>query len=479
MPASIATLLTFLFIFSLFVWDSRHNRSNSFALWLPVTWIVIVGSRFPSQWLQLGNPAGVANVADGSPMDATFFGLMIFLGFIVLVRRQVFSGRLFQQNFWLITLLVFGFFSIIWSDFPFIAMKRWIKTLGHPLMAMIILTDPEPMKSFRTVMKRSSFVLLPMSVLFVKYLPEFGRGFDAWTGAGTFNGVMLTKNDMGYVCMIFGLFFLWVLLSRNKIYDAAYRRQETILSILFLGIIAYLMSLADSATSLATLAIGAATLAGLGSRFVSRRYFGVYLIVLGATLLTVELTFDAYSKVVMLLGRDPTLTDRTAVWADAIALQSRPITGMGFESFWLGSRLDWMSAKWWWQPNQAHNGYIETYLNLGFIGLFLLISLIVSTFCKAAAGLTSELDFEFSRLRLAFLFAILSHNYTEATFKGTHLLWTMFYLIALNLPKRESSRIPASLPDAIGRKNVWSSSRKSDTTRVSRDSNSHYRSPLR
>jgi O-antigen ligase len=440
MPASLATILTFVFIAALFVWDSRRNRENSIALWLPVLWIIITGSRFPSQWLQLGNPSSVSNVADGSPMDALFFALMIIAGFAVLLRRKAFSGGLFRENFWLVALLVFGLVSIAWSDFPFIALKRWIKTLGHPVMAMIVLTDLVPMRALRTVMKRGAFVLLPLSVLFIKYLPEYGRGFDPWTGAGYYSGVMLTKNDLGYVCMIFGLFFLWTLLSRKQIDDTAHRQDEALLSILFLGIIAYLLSLADSATSVATLAIGVATLVGLGSRFVSRRHLGKYLLVFGALLTVTELTFNVYEELVALLGRDPSLTDRTAVWADAIALQPSPIIGTGFESFWLGSRLDWMSAKWWWQPNQAHNGYIEIYLNLGFIGLFLFFALVISTFRKAAAGLTSEPNFEFSRLRLAMLFAILSHNYTEATFKGVHLLWTMFHVVVINIPDRETVR---------------------------------------
>ena len=139
-----------------------------------------------------------------------------------------------------------------------------------------------------------------------------------------------------------------------------------------------------------------------------------------------------------MLGWDPTLTDRTQLWADAIALQLQPIAGMGFESFWLGARLDLPLSKCWWRPNQAHSGYIEIYLNRGLVGLFLFFALIISTFRKAAAGLTSESDFDFSRLRLAFLFALLSHNYTEATFKRVHLLWTMFHLVVINIPQPES-----------------------------------------
>ncbi len=110
------------------------------------------------------------------------------------------------------------------------------------------------------------------------------------------------------------------------------------------------------------------------------------------------------------------------------------IVGAGFESFWLGRRLDTLWAKWWWLPKpQAHNGYLETYLNLGVLGVVLLLGVIVSVFRKIARQLVSS-DVEFARLKLAFLFAILAFNYTEAGFKGVHLIWTLFYIVAMEYP---------------------------------------------
>ena len=140
-----------------------------------------------------------------------------------------------------------------------------------------------------------------------------------------------------------------------------------------------------------------------------------------------------------LLGRDATLTDRTEVWHDALELQPDPIFGAGFESFWLGKRLDKLWEKWWWQPNQAHNGYIETYLNLGWVGIVLLAGMIIGTFGKISRALLT--NFEFARLRLGFLFVILAYNFTEATFKGVHLVWTVFYLIAIDYPMVSRSRV--------------------------------------
>ena len=150
--------------------------------------------------------------------------------------------------------------------------------------------------------------------------------------------------------------------------------------------------------------------------------------------LVVESSFGLYAATIEALGRNPTLTDRTIVWADVLALQKQPLIGYGFESFWLGTRLEVLWAKWWWRPTQAHNGYIETYLNLGVVGLALLGSVILSGFRSITRSFADDL--EFARLRMGLLFAILAFNLTEAAFKGMHFVWTIFYIVAMDVPRR-------------------------------------------
>ena len=179
MPPVLAALLTAVFVFFLFARDARHAKEGqSWALWIPVLWMAITGSRFVSQWIDPGH-AGVTEGTEGSPIDAIYFGTLIVVGIGVLVRRRVALGELVRKNGWLVAFLVYSLASVLWSDFPSIASKRWIKTLGHPVMALIILTEPDPVNAFRTVMKRCAYLLLPLSVLLIKYFPEYGRGFEA------------------------------------------------------------------------------------------------------------------------------------------------------------------------------------------------------------------------------------------------------------------------------------------------------------
>lgn len=449
MPAVLALVLTFALIFFLYWRDSREKTAVSSAIWIPTLWFLISGSRFVSQWLAiLGLPVGAASMEDGSPIDAVIFFGMIVAGLYVLKQRSVNLSMFARNNRWLTVFLLYCLIAILWSDFPFVAFKRWIKILGHPIMALVVLTDPDPKQALRALMKRSAYVLVLISVLFIKYFPQYGRGFDEWTGLGTNCGIATNKNELGYGCMIFVLFFFWNLLQALQIKNRKTRRDELIVSIVFLGLLCWLLKLSSSATSLGCAGIGMITIWLLGRRFVNKRLIGIYVVVAVLAFSVAEPLFGIYSGALSILGRDPTLTDRTEVWHDALALQPDALLGAGFESFWLGKRLDILWEKWWWRPNQAHNGYIETYLNLGWVGVLVLAGMIIGTFGKICRALLT--NFEFARFRLGFLFVILAYNFTEATFKGVHLVWTVFYIIAIDYPilsRSRSRRMPGTVQE--------------------------------
>ena len=210
LPPFLASFLTVAFIGFLFRRDIQEKPDVSGALWLPLIWLVITCSRGLSQWLNIfGLPVGGAvSVEEGSPLDAWFCFGMIAAGFCVLNKRQVRLSEIVRNNGWLIAFLIYCFISIAWSDYPFIAFKRWIKILGHPIMALIVLTEPDSKEALIRLMKRCAYVLVPVSILWIKYYPQLGRGFSPWGGATT-NGVAVDKNMLGADCLILGYFFFW------------------------------------------------------------------------------------------------------------------------------------------------------------------------------------------------------------------------------------------------------------------------------
>src|SRR6266536_134678 len=166
LPPQIALLATVAFVFFLFWRDIRQRPNVTGALWLPVIWVVLMGSRSVVQWLYILHfPIALGSPEEGNPLDAFVYCTLIAAGLYVLNKRQVSLAEVFNNNGWLMAFLLYCFIAIFWSDFPFVAFKRWIKMLGHPIMALVLLTEPEPDEALTRLMKRSAYVLLTLLIL--------------------------------------------------------------------------------------------------------------------------------------------------------------------------------------------------------------------------------------------------------------------------------------------------------------------------
>lgn len=227
-------------------------------------------------------------------------------------------------------------------------------------------------------------------------------------------------------------------------------RYDLFVHVLFLAMIWWLLSLSNSATSLMCLGIGICIIVGLELPALRKRPRAGTLIIVSSLLLFIllEVAFDLSQVIIVSMGRDPTLTGRSEIWGEVLSMVPNEFVGTGYDSFWLGERLKVMWAKHWWHPTGSHNGYLETYINLGWIGLVLLCLLIVAIFRKIQRELMS--DYDYGRFEMALLSMALVYNLTEAAFKGTILVWFMFLFIAVKVHPRSQMaaavRITSSLP---------------------------------
>jgi exopolysaccharide production protein ExoQ len=437
LPPQFALFATIGLMVFLFRRDIREKPNVSGALWLPLFWFVLICSRPFSAWLNIFglHVTGAASVEEGSPLDACFYLTLATSGFCVLIRRQVSLSEVLQKNGWLIAFIAYCFIAICWSDYPFISFKRWTKILGHPIMALIVLTEPDPREAVIRLMKRCAYIVVPVSILFIKFYPQWGRNYDPWTGMAMNNGIAVGKNQLGADCMILGLFFFWYMLQTWPTERSIGRRNELRLIAGFLIGIWWLFSRAHSATSLICFFVGMALVVFLGMRSINKNFVGTYLLTAVILIAAGELVFGISGHLSEALGRGSTLSGRTELWKNLLELHTNPIFGTGFESFWLGERQQRLEEIYTWQhPNEAHNGYLEIYLELGLIGLLLVIGLFVATFWKVRRELFW--NFEWGRYRMGFLISVVLYNWTEAAFGTYSPIWFVFYLIAMEYPRR-------------------------------------------
>jgi len=460
MPQQLAALVYVLGILGLFYLAREREGRTSLALWIPTLWLLIVSSRPVSVWLQSG-PAFDSREAyvDGSPLDATVFGILLVAGTIVLSQRVKRTVSILRTNMPVLLFFAYCLLSVGWSEYPVVAFKRWIKAIGDLLMVLIILTDSDILAAVKQVLTRISFILVPLSLLFIKYYPDLGRSYNQWTWAPVYSGVTLGKNLLGMTCLVCGIGSLWCFLAARQKPAGRQRTQHMIAYGLIIAMAIYLILVADSMTSFSCFALAGGVLFISGLKSATVRMRRVHLSVAAVILVAAFALFlDTQGNLIKSLGRDPTLTGRTLVWDAALNEVRHPMIGAGFEGFWLGGRLlrIWEAIN---QPGiqEAHNGYLEVYLNLGWIGVSLIVLLIVSGYRKVVAAL--HVDPLIGRLLLAFFVAGVVYNFTEAGFRMMAPVWIFFLFAITSDPER--GRSLAAVP-------VANISAKARTTAISK-----------
>ncbi len=247
---------------------------------------------------------------------------------------------------------------------------------------------------------------------------------------------------LGVLCLVSGLFFFWDTLTRWRDRKEPLTRRIILVNGLFIAMTVWLLNLSSSATSRLCLGIGCAVIVAAHTKIVKRHPSLLKVVLWGGIcaypLLSFVLGIDLTSAVAQAVGRDPTLTDRTFIWQIVLSLQTNPLVGTGYESFWLGSRLLTVWESGFGGINEAHNGYLQMYLNLGLVGVFLLCCFLFAGYRTISSRLT--VSGGLASLSLGLWVVLLFYNFTEAAFQNG-LLWLMVLpgVMALSTSNEETA----------------------------------------
>lgn len=421
MSQLIATILCILGIAGLFVLDRDRERRTSRMLWVPLIYLLIIGSRSVSSWMGIAPPPDelYGDAIYSSPIDQAVILVLLGLGVMTLVVRRRKVGTVLGRSWAVLLFYCYGAFSIFWSDTPYFTFKHWTKAVVDLVMALIVLTDVDPVTAIRRLLTRAGFILIPLSVLFSKYYPSLGREFDkSWETV--YCGVANSKNWLGIDCMIFGLTSLWCLLEAWGERKGPGRTRRLIAHITMLGFIAVLLKMAYSATASASLVLASTVLVAIFQRKPQIRAARVHLAVataLGCALLPLFVV----PSLVKDLGKDTTFSGRTVIWHILPRFVENPWLGAGYETFLSGPRMVQLKAIIDKTFQEAHNGYLEVWLNLGWIGVSLFAFVVVSGYRRAVAAYGR--DPAIGSLRMAFFVAVLIEGLTEAPFRMMTPTW--------------------------------------------------------
>src|SRR5271165_5411715 len=279
MPPLIAATVLAAGIVGLFVLDRDETLRASKALWIPLTWLLIVGSRPVSAWLQLGQPIDASDfyMGEGSPLDRNVFTALLLAGIAVLIARRRVVGTILRSNAPVVLFFSYCLLSILWSDYPDIALKRWTKAIGDLVMVLVVVTDPHPVAALKRLFSTASIVLLPLSILFIRYYGDLGRGYDP-DGMPMNTGVTTNKNTLGVITFVLTLGTLWQALALVRAKDQPNRGRRLLGQCVLLALGATLLAMSQSATSQVCFLLGAALILATNLAIIRRRPAAVHVL---------------------------------------------------------------------------------------------------------------------------------------------------------------------------------------------------------
>jgi exopolysaccharide production protein ExoQ len=409
--------------------DVRVRPKFSSALWLAIIWVFVLGSRPISWWLGVGGGSGGGDL-EGNWFDRLSYTGLILVSIHILSRRGTPWSSLIGHNKTLFLFYLFLLLTAVWAPFPFVVCKRWFKDIGAISLILLILTEAHPLQAFKAVFARCAYVWFPLSELFAKYFPQIGRDYSR-AGFATYTGVTTQKNSLGEITMVVCLILLSELFKRDPDLRPGSHRYHRLTILLTLAMGLWLLLLCNSKTSLICLIIGATVVGShriplLGARpgrFLCTVFAAMFLLAVA------EVTFDVSDKLLGLVGRDATLTERTVIWAGIKETPVDPVFGCGYMMYWelyKGVRFETR----FYNVKSAHNSYLETYLDGGVIALGLILAVLIVMGVRIIREfLTGS---EYGRLALAFYAVVVVYGMSESVLARRSPLWFILLLFGLN-----------------------------------------------
>src|SRR6266436_2664601 len=367
-------------------------------------------------------------IMESRPENRIFWLAMAAISVVLTAQNRSRLGRLTlpPHIICLVGYLAFAGASVLWAFRPELSFIRF----AQQVMILTSIVLPAILAARTADMMRGIFLCFALAAGLNIYFildnsPSLVKQLNGYPGY--FTG----KNLLGEFSAIA------LLLSLHEILYPGFRRA--------LGIVAaasatFLLLLSNSKTAFG-LALLVPFLAGLTLLIKKTTRISPAIILLSIPFCYIVLSSVSnfnMGRISYMLYGDPTFTGRTVIRDFAsIEIARRPLLGWGYQSFWLvgPDAPSVMEAPGWVKlmPN-AHNGYVDTMLEMGYVGLALLVTFIFTTL--HAIGRVADRDLKRAWLVLSLTLFIIIYNFFESLWmRGFDLLWVVFVVVAAEIAR--------------------------------------------
>ncbi len=384
--------------------------------------------------------AGQIAISANSRIENKVFWPLVSLLSLLLAWRKLGQARQLNEPAGLLILtcyIALAGCSVFWSAEPETTIRRAV----HEAMVLVSIVVPVALSERRSQVFSDLFLCFAavalLNLFFVLTQPPTPIGH-----AGYYNH----KNALGANIAFSYIFAVYEIMKGNLL-----RRS---FALLIAATSLFLLVSSQSKTSLGlailTPVIGIILVALVRSTSISPAWLVTYCLALfmAASMIVLDVLGLSTNDVSMYFFGDDTFTGRTTIWAFAIA-KAEPnfLLGWGYQAFW-GESLDAPSRSgpgWVALMPHGHNGYIDTLLGTGLIGLLLLLGLIVSAL--NASRSIAERSLRLGGLITSLMLFVILHNGLETTFlRSASTPWVIFVVlltfVGSDFDKRRQSKAP-------------------------------------
>jgi O-antigen ligase len=259
-------------------------------------------------------------------------------------------------------------FSALWSDAISVTLRRGILVLLSSLLGYHFASHYSSKKQLRIFLYVGATAALA-SCVFALLLPKFGLDHTAHEGA--WRGIFSHKNRCSFAMVLF----------ISPLFGSEGRRT-TLPKIAYASVVLLVLGMTQSRAGWIVCFLYFAAMCTLNGLGKFKRSDSRALAMAGVVLLTVAacLIYPNMASILGFLGRDVTLTGRMDIWQAVFdSITRRPLLGYGYGAFWNGLQGESASVilACGWAVPHAHNGFLEVWLQLGLLGMSLLIGTLV------------------------------------------------------------------------------------------------------
>lgn len=341
---------------------SPQNRAKLIGIGLALLWTIycLNGFRPPTQAIELSDSDA------GSMLRQILFGGSAMLAGISLWMLRKFWATARLHWAW----IIFGIWivcSVLYSDQPGITFKRAFLFNCGLLTSMFIASFSEE-KHLDWMAWLIAILCASVSLMSILWMLVLPSEITTNPGRSGLAGVSNHPNTLSPACAIGTI--LWVNLN------ALSTRQRLFKLIGFLSCSIALV-LTGSVTSMFLAVVGTilAALLSLGG------YASLIAVLLVAsTVVATMIAGPAFisDEIFSTLNRDSSMSGRDQLWKIIIEqIQSHPFFGHGWGAFWTeGKGRELVQS---WNPRQSHNAYLDVLLDIGVIGILVVMLPVIIT----------------------------------------------------------------------------------------------------